>query len=234
MIQSMGSPRLSIIIPVLNEAEILEKSLECVIAHSTASNIEEIIMVDGGSTDGTLRLIEGMEHVTLIRSEKGRARQMNTGARSAKGEILYFLHADSFPPKAFDEKILSSGAKAGCFRLKFDDPHSIWLKIAPWFTQFPSFLFRGGDQSLFIEAETFQKTGGFDERYAVYEDVEFIRRICKHHRFEIINDYVTTSARRFRENGATRLYYHFLVVHFKAWMGKSPEALHDYYRRHIS
>lgn len=230
----MNGTCLSVIIPVLNEKAILRELFDYLKNNSTPKNTEEIIVVDGGSTDGTVELVEGMDRVILVKSEKGRARQMNAGAGVAKGEMLYFLHADSFPPEKFDEKMLASKAEAGCFRLKFDHPHSIWLRIAPWFTQFSSFLFRGGDQSLFIRAETFHKMGGFDDRYVVYEDIEFIRRIRKHYRFEILHDYVTTSARRFRENGTARLYYHFLVVHLKALMGQGPEVLFHYYHRHIS
>lgn len=230
----MGKHRISIVIPVLNEVGNLKKLNDHLKAVARKENLKEIIIVDGGSTDETIEIIKTFEDVQLVKSEKGRAKQLNTGAQHARGEILYFLHADTFPPDGFDEKILNAKASAGCFRLKFDNPDSIWLKIAPWFTQFSNFLFRGGDQSLFILSTTFRELGGFDERYAVYEDVEFIQRIRKKHRFDILDDYVITSARRFRENGSARLYYHFLMVHLKARLGQGPDALYDYYRRHIS
>ncbi len=98
--------RISIIIPVLNEAETIGSLLEYLIKNSTASNISDVIVVDGGSTDGTQTSVSSFHNVILLNSEKGRAKQMNFGASQAKGSILYFLHADSFPPKHFDQLII--------------------------------------------------------------------------------------------------------------------------------
>ena len=224
---------ISIIIPALNEADNLPRLFDYLKANSSRKIIKEIIVVDGGSTDNTLQIVKEQNDIVLLQSEKGRAIQMNTGAKKAKGSILYFLHADSFPPANFDELILSVTADGGCFRLKFDQPNSIWLKIAPWFTQFGSFLFRGGDQSLFINAKVFEELGGYDERYEVYEDIEFVNTFKEEFEFVILKQFLTTSSRRFRENGTFRLYIHFLIVHVKAWLGQSPESLTKYYRKHI-
>ncbi|MGB6037294.1 MAG: TIGR04283 family arsenosugar biosynthesis glycosyltransferase [Cryomorphaceae bacterium] len=229
----MHKKPISIIIPVLNEESTIGRLVKHLLYAGSAENIQEIILVDGGSTDGSLAIMRELEGVVLIQSEKGRAIQMNAGARMAKGEILYFLHADSFPPPGFDEKVLAAPASAGCFRLKFEQANSLWLKLAPWFTKFGSSLFRGGDQSLFVAAEIFRSLGGFDERYKIYEDIEFIHRIRRQHDFSILNDFITTSSRRFQENGTLRLYYHFAVIHLKALMGQDPEMLGAYYNRYI-
>ncbi|MEJ2113081.1 MAG: glycosyltransferase, partial [Flavobacteriaceae bacterium] len=93
--------QLSIIIPILNEAKIIGNLLHYLIKNSSKENLSEIILVDGGSTDETIEIIETFNEVTLLNSKKGRAKQMNLGAKHAKGNILYFLHADSFPPKDF-------------------------------------------------------------------------------------------------------------------------------------
>ena len=229
----MKKPQISIIIPVLNEADTIGKLIGHLLEASNTRNVEEIILVDGGSTDGSLEIMSRMEGVRLHTSERGRAKQMNAGAAIAKGEILYFLHADSLPPPDFDRKILAAQSPAGCFRLRFEPANSPWLKLASWFTKFDSSLFRGGDQSLFIEAEVFKTLGGYDERYTVYEDVEFIDRIKRNHEFSILKDFVTTSSRRFQENGTLRLYYHFAAIHLKALMGRDPEVLSAYYQKHI-
>lgn len=225
--------RISIIIPVFNEAKTLGRLLTYLTHSAATENVEEVIVVDGGSTDGSLEIVREMQGVVLHQSEKGRATQMNEGARIAKGNMLYFLHADSFPPCHFDRKIIEAPASAGCFRLKFEPANSRWLKLASWFTQFDSFLFRGGDQSLFVVEELFRSLGGFDERYKIYEDVEIIKRLKKYHGFSIVNDYITTSSRRFSENGTLRLYFHFAVIHGIASTGISPEELWVYYQKHI-
>lgn len=229
----MNQARISIIIPVLNEASTIEKLIVHLSEVSQPENIAEIILVDGGSKDGTPEIMHQMDGVVVVKSEKGRATQMNAGATIAKGDLLYFLHAVSFPPLNFDRKVLESKATSGCFRLKFEPTNSLWLKFASWFTQFDSFLFRGGDQSLFVKAEVFKSLGGFDERYKIYEDVEFINRIKRERDFTILNDFVTTSSRRFQENGTLRLYYHFAVIHLKALMGQRPEVLSSYYNKYI-
>ncbi|MCZ4408381.1 TIGR04283 family arsenosugar biosynthesis glycosyltransferase [Cryomorphaceae bacterium 1068] len=229
----MNQAQISIIIPVLNEASTIEKIVKFLFEVVLQEMVAEIILVDGGSTDGSLEMMRKIGGVVVVQSEKGRALQLNAGAAIAKGEILYFLHADSFPPKGFEQMIVQSKAESGCFRLRFDPANSLWLRLAPWFTKFDSFLFRGGDQSLFIEREVFESLGGFDERYKIYEDVEFINRIKRKHDFEILNDYVVTSSRRFQENGTMRLYFHFAVIHLKALMGKDPASLSVYYENHI-
>ena len=86
---------------------------------------------------------------------------MNAGASVAKGEILYFLHADSFPPEGYDQYIIDEVAKgndAGCFRMRFDSNHW-WLRLASWLTQFSWRACRGGDQSQFITKKLFEELG---------------------------------------------------------------------------
>ena len=98
---------LSIIIPILNEEENIGKLLGHLIEYSLKENISEIIVVDGGSSDNSESIVKQFEQITFLKSEKGRAKQMNAGAKNAKGNILYFLHADSFPPKHFDQLIIN-------------------------------------------------------------------------------------------------------------------------------
>lgn len=235
-----SSEMLSIIIPVLNEAETIVTLLDYLSENIAETGKTEVIIVDGGSMDDTLRCIRTYRkqtgfNLSLFSSEKGRAKQMNTGADQASGDILYFLHADSFPPRQFDTLIQSEieqGNTAGCFRLKFDDPHPL-LKFSQWFTRFNFKFCRGGDQSLFITTEAFKRLNGYNETYTIYEDCEFINRIYDAEGFSIIKDYITTSARKYGQYGTWKLQYHFTIIHLKKWTGASPQQLTEYYARYI-
>ena len=226
--------RISVIIPVLNEAEALGALLPYLREQARADAVCEILVVDGGSTDASAEVAEA-QGVRVISSKRGRARQMNAGARHALGDILYFLHADSFPPPGYDGLIVQAVAcrpVAGCFRLAFDQPGN-FLGFFAWFTRLNWPICRGGDQSLFVPARLFAEVGGFNEAYRVYEDNELTGRLYRHFPFVVLPQTITTSARRYREVGALRLQYYFAVIHLKKWLGSSPEALYSYYRKKI-
>ncbi len=236
-------PSISIIIPVLNESETIVKLLEHLKQKVFAiSNIAEIIVVDGGSQDDTYEKVvtlsrkRSQTHLRIISSQKGRAVQMNTGARNGTGEILYFLHADSYPPQDYDWHILaqvSEGNKAGCFRMKFDSNHW-WLRLAGWFTQFDWRVCRGGDQSQFITKNLFEKLGQFDERYIIYEDNDLINKLYACNEFVVIQEWLVTSARRYEENGIWKLQYYFWSIYIRKWFGASAEELHKFYLKKVS
>lgn len=228
--------KISIIIPIYNEAKHIAKLLNYLKKNTSKENIAEIIVVDGGSTDQSQNQIEKNDNILLLNSEKGRAKQMNFGANHANGNILYFLHADSYPPKNFDELIINEVNKnnlAGCFKMKFDSNH-LWLKLAGWFTQFPLKTFRGGDQSQFITRALFGEIGGFNEDFTIYEDNDLIRKLYKRKQFVVIQQWLTTSARRYNSSGIFKLQYHFWTIHIKKWFGASPKSLNTYYMKHVN
>lgn len=233
--------KISIVIPILNEAASICKLLSHLIQVSYATDtISDIIIVDGGSSDNSKTVVRQFAarqevKIKLVDSEKGRAKQMNTGASIAAGEILYFLHADSFPPKHYDKDIIAEikkGNEAGCFRMKFDSNHW-WLRFLGWLTKFESKRCRGGDQSQFITASLFKEIEGYDENYIVYEDNDLVDRLFAINKFVIIPKYVITSARRYREVGVWRLQYHFLNIHMRRWLGASSEDLYRYYKKKV-
>ncbi|NND53212.1 MAG: glycosyltransferase family 2 protein [Flavobacteriaceae bacterium] len=227
--------KISIIIPILNEAEYIGRLLDHLHLNSTPNNIADIIVVDGGSTDASKNIVGEFENVILLESEKGRAKQMNFGARKANGNILYFLHADSFPPKNFDSLIIKeieNGNQAGCFRMSFDHDHW-WLRLASWLTQFKWRACRGGDQSQYISKTLFNELGGFDESYIIYEDNDLINKLYARKEFTVISEKLTTSARCYRKNGIWRLQYHFWTIYVKKWFGASAEEIHRYYKKNI-
>ena len=162
----MPKPLLSIIIPVLNEEVMLKKLLKHLEVTSERSESIEILVVDGGSVDSTISIAEECG-VKIFTSKKGRAVQMNHGARNAKSETLYFLHADTFPPNNFDTYILDAikaGYRAGCFRMQFDTKNP-FLRLFAWLSRINHTLCRGGDQSLFVNREVFCENEGFNESY---------------------------------------------------------------------
>jgi rSAM/selenodomain-associated transferase 2 len=242
--------KISIIIPVLNESESIKDLLFHLIDNASLDSISEIIVVDGGSTDRTQEIVSdfikksdpetssglvNQSKVYLIDSPKGRAKQMNIGAKHAKEDILYFLHADAFPPKTFDQLIINEvtkGNKAGCFRMQFDSKHW-WLRLASWLTQFSWRACRGGDQSQFITRELFDEIGGYDESYIIYEDNILINELYARNEFVVINKKIRTSARLYKKAGVWKLQYHFWAIYVKKWFGASADDLLTYYKKHI-
>ena len=230
----MERARISIIIPTYNEEAIIAQALQALLAITERSEDVDIIVSDA-SADCTPGIISDFP-VTLCRSAKGRAVQMNTGAALAKGDILYFLHADSKPPETFIDNIRSAaatGKKAGCFRMDFNDSNPI-MSLYGWFTQFPLMVCRGGDQSLFIDQSLFHEIGGFDETLLVMEDIDIITRIELREQFHILENHVTTSARRYHQNGIIRLQMIFGTIHLMYALGVDQESIIRYYRDNIS
>ena len=226
--------QLSVIISDLNEEDYIGELL-AYLKNICSDSTSEILVVDGGSTDKTVQLATEAGARVLL-SEKGRAVQMNYGAARAKGDILYFLHVDTYPPKVFEKAILNAvqhGYPAGCFRMKFDTD-SRFLQFFAWFSKVNHKLCRGGDQSLFIKKQLFHDLRGFDENYKIYEDTEFICRIYQRERFRVLPQSVITSARRYEDIGKVKLQFHFGVIHLKRFLGAGPEQLHEYYKRKIA
>ena len=229
----MNSEYISIIVPVLNEFDQLEKLINSLKELSFFEN--EIIIVDGGSEDGSVEWLKNNKGYTYIQTNKGKAHQQNEGARIAKSPILYFLHADTLPPNNFDKLILntvSQSKKVGSFRLKFSDSH--WaLNFAAFSSKYNNRFCRGGDQSLFILKELFDELKGFNENYLICEDGELIDRIYKQTSFCVLPYDVLTSARRFKENGVLRLQFHFTIIHIMRVIGMAPERLYSYYSKFV-
>ena len=232
--------KISIIIPILNESKTIVSLLQYLIINSSSTNISEIIVVDGGSKDESFKLVSDFnllnDKVILISSDRGRATQMNLGNQKATGTILYFLHADSFPPNGFDQLIINEvkkGNLAGCFKMKFNH-HHWWLKLASWLTKFKWRACRGGDQSQYITKELFKEIGGFNELYMIYEDNILINELYKRNQFKVIQKSIVTSARLYERKGIWTLQYHFFTIYLKRWVGASAEDIYNYYKKHIA
>lgn len=229
----MDEQAISIIIPTCNEESIIALTIEQLLALTEHSQRVEIIVSDA-STDKTPDILSTFP-VTLCNSPRGRAIQMNSGAQDAKGDILYFLHADTIPPKTFLEDIRSavaSGKEAGCFRMHFDDDHPL-MSLFGWFTQFPLMICRGGDQSLFVKRELFNEIGGFNKTMLIMEDYDIIGRIEQLTPFHILDKNVTTSARKYHNNGIIPLQAIFGTIHLMYALGVNQQEIIRYYKEHV-
>lgn len=220
---------ISVIIPTFNEERSLPRSLACL----SASALTEIIIVDGGSTDRTLDLAQEFcahtGNARVITAPRGRASQMNEGAKAGQGEVLLFLHADTqLPPHT--ERIVQSALTnlsvvGGRFDVRFDHS-SAWSQIISAFMNRRSRLtgIATGDQALFVRREVFEALGGFSE-IPLMEDIEFSRRLQQAGRVMALRDTVVTSFRRWDSQGPLRTILLMWTLRFLYWVGVSPHQL---------
>lgn len=223
--------KLSIIIPTYNEAAAIGLLLQYLYRYKDPDS--EIFVADGGSEDMTCAVATGHGAQVIRCRQKGRGAQMNEAAAASTGDILYFLHADTFPPAAFEAYIkqaVQQGAGSGCYRLRFDAAH--WfLRFNAWFTRFDADAIRFGDQSLFARRGVFLQAGGFNEKMLLLEDQEVIGRLRQLAPFVVLPQEVVTSARKYRQVGVYRLQAGYFLIYGLYRMGASQQRLVRIYKR---
>ncbi len=219
---------ISVIIPVLNEALDIGKTLASV--HK--ANVE-VIVVDGGSRDDTKAVAESWG-VKVLSAPTGRGRQMNAGARVASGKIFLFLHADTLLPENFAPMVIQAlnqpNTVAGAFALQIEGelPSLRWVeKGVNWRSR--TFSFPYGDQAIFMSAEVFYQLGGFPD-LPIMEDFEMMRRLRRIGKILLLTATVVTSGRRWVAKGVfkTTLINQLTIVAYL--LGVSPERLSRWYR----
>lgn len=220
--------KISVIIPALNEAKTILGSLGSV---RRQQGDVEVIVVDGGSADGTAEVARPYARV-ISSEERGRSLQMNAGARHACGEVLLFLHADSHLPqnalRLLRSILLDPRIIGGTFTLRFDSQKFL-LRLIAFFTRFRFRFFHYGDQGIFVRRAIFEELGGY-KQMPIMEDIDFLRRLRRRGGVTLVRKPITTSARRFLRHGIIRqqLLDVFLVVLYL--LGASPERLSKLYR----
>lgn len=218
--------KISVIIPTLNEASHIEKTLLSVMKQE---GDYELYVVDGGSTDNTVTIAK--KYACVISSKRGRAIQMNAGAKLCKGDILLFLHADTFlPDNGFREirkRMRDETVAGGSFYIAFDTDNFI-LRGVSFITRFNFRLFHFGDQGIFVRRDIFQSLRGYKEM-PLMEDYDFYKRLREQGKVILIRMPVISSARRFMRKGVLRqlLINKFVVLAY--WAGMDIQTIKRFY-----
>jgi rSAM/selenodomain-associated transferase 2 len=217
-------PALSIIIPALDEARSIGATLDALAGVCAGA---EVIVVDGGSLDGTVELARG-RGVKLISAGRGRGRQMHAGACAARGRALWFLHADTLPSKecasAIAEALGDPSVVAGNFDVLFDGG-SRAARFLTWL--YPRLRGLGlcyGDSGIFVRREAYESVGGFRD-FPIFEDLDLVRRLRKAGRVARLRARVTTSSRRFEGRSFAVTFARWSLMQGLYWAGVSPHAL---------
>lgn len=229
------SEGISIIIPVVDEAQIITKAI-AQFSNLNAANIE-ICVVDGGSKDNTCELAEKAGARVIKCPARSRAVQMNLGAKEAKYPILYFVHADVTVPASFQTDIVDSirdGYVCGCYRSDYETYPGL-MRINAFATRFNFLSFRGGDQTLFIKKDSFRQLNGFNEFYTIMEDYDLLKRINKATmRFRLIQKDVIISTRKYEGNSWLRVQIANAVAMYLFNKGVDPERIKSRYKKLLS
>jgi rSAM/selenodomain-associated transferase 2 len=219
--------RFSIIIPTLNE----ERCLAGTLAHLRQQRPREIIVVDGGSTDGTRELARAAD--VVLEGPRGRARQMNLGAASAVGDFLLFLHADcSLEAGALDAAarvLCRGGIGGGCFTMSVESAGLLYRWIDACATarvRLTGLVY--GDQGLFVTRELFHRLGGFPE-LRLMEDLFFSRELRRHGRVVLLPERIFVSPRRWQQAGLVRQTLRNWTLTGLAAAGVHPDRLARFY-----
>ncbi|HEY3176110.1 MAG TPA: TIGR04283 family arsenosugar biosynthesis glycosyltransferase [Candidatus Polarisedimenticolia bacterium] len=232
------APRISVIIPTLDEAARLQQCLESV---ALQDSLEEVLVVDGGSVDGTRLAVERArprfeERGVPLRwmgARRGRAAQMNAGAAASRGEIILFLHADTLlPPTAATEALesMADHRVGGAFRHAFAE-RTFWLRLISGCANLRSRATRCylGDQAIFVRRDVFEELGGYPS-IPIMEDLVLSRRLRRAGPTTLLAGRVRTSGRRFLSGGTARTWLRMIWMRAAWRLGADPRRLVRGYR----
>jgi len=230
---------LSIIVPLLNEADNLPELIAHIVRLDPAP--QQVILVDGGSVDGSVAITNNVLKSTeidrsainwrIIESTVGRAQQMNAGAILATGDVLLFLHADTELPADAIDNVQQAVVQYdwGRFDVRLDSREPL-LKIVGLMINQRSRLMgiATGDQAIFIKKSLFGRMHGYPDQ-PLMEDIELCKRLKKLARPACLKSKVTTSARRWQQHGTWRTIFLMWHLRFDYWRGVSPDVLKQRY-----
>jgi rSAM/selenodomain-associated transferase 2 len=223
--------RLSIVVPAFNEAPVIRATLERL--QPLRNRGYEVIVVDGGSGDATANIAQELA-THVLQAARGRANQMNAGARSARGDVLLFLHADTWLPADADRAVLGAIARGRSWG-RFD----VRLTGAGWLLRLVAALMNQrsrwtgvctGDQAMFVTREAFEQVGGYPD-IALMEDIALSRALRRLGAPACVRPPVCTSARRWQSQGVLRTIALMWWLRLRYFFDASPDALARSYNR---
>lgn len=222
--RSRPTPTISIIIPALNEAHSIGATLDAV---SQLSGRVEVIVVDGGSNDGT-REIAYARGAKVIVSERGRGVQMHRGACAAQGNLLWFLHSDTIVPANAAELIIEAlhdqEVIAGNFDVHFDGEGAAARFMTWLYPQLRRLGLCYGDSAIFVRREAYERVGGF-KAFPIFEDLDLMKRLRKRGRVVLLPAVVVTSSRRFEGRSFVGTFAKWVSMQVLYWLGVGPPTL---------
>ena len=221
--------KISIIIPALNEALTISKTLLAL--QYLREKGHEIILVDGGSSDGTSDIANGLVD-KIIHAVTGRAQQMNIGANYASGDVFIFLHADTLLPQSFEDNLINninSDNQWGRFDIKLSSELFIF-RVIEWFINYRSRIsgIATGDQAIFATSKLFRKINGFPE-IPLMEDIAICKKLKQICRPIFIRPFAITSSRRWENNGIIKTVLKMWHIRLQYALGTDPNKLARYY-----
>ncbi|MCW5799186.1 MAG: TIGR04283 family arsenosugar biosynthesis glycosyltransferase [Nitrospira sp.] len=232
---------IAVIMPVLNESRCLAHT----IAHTRTLGFDELLIVDGGSSDDTFAIAQSSTKqcathpsplrgsMRVLRAPRGRARQLNTGAAASACDVLLFLHADTLLPPNARQAILTALSEAACvggrFDVRFDSSRLPALVISSLMNVRSRWSgIATGDQAIFVRRAVLERMGGFAD-IPLMEDIEFTRRLKRAGQVACLSDQVVTAFRRWEQQGPLRTILLMWTLRFLYWIGVSPHRLQHFY-----
>jgi rSAM/selenodomain-associated transferase 2 len=222
-------PSVSIIIPALNEERSIGAALD---AAARVRGAVEVIVVDGGSADGTAAVARE-RGARVLTAARGRGAQMRAGALAARGGALWFVHADTLAPEEGAELIAEAlkdeGVAGGNFRVRFDGETGA-ARFLSWL--YPKLRLLGlcyGDSGIFVRREAYERAGGF-RAYPIFEDLDLLRALWREGRVVQVPAAVVTSSRRFEGRSFALTFARWSVLQILYWLGVSPHTLGRWYK----
>jgi len=218
------TPEVSIIVPTLNEARAVGATLA---SAARAGEGVELIVADGGSTDGTAGAARAAGARVVV-AGRGRGRQLHAGACAARGRVLWFLHADTLAPEGAARLILEALADprvvGGNFNVRFDGGGRP-ARFLTWL--YPRLRLLGlcyGDSAIFVRRDAYERAGGF-QPFPIFEDLDLVRALRRQGRVVHLPAEVVTSSRRFEGRSFTRTFARWSFMQALYWLGVHPETL---------